>query len=118
MGDNKEGEYNKRILHDSSGQTINEIKLHTKPNINSNRPRENKIISTQVSNYRITSLYLRKRKSNSRTYIIRIQNLRSRKGTPNSVSGDDGQPAHKKRYAHQKALQSIRKIRKNDEQNK
>jgi hypothetical protein len=48
MGDNKEGEYNKRILPDSSGETTNENKLHTKPNDISNRPREHKIISTQV----------------------------------------------------------------------
>ena len=48
MGDNKEREYNKRILPDSSGETTNENKLHTKPNENSNRPREHKIISTQV----------------------------------------------------------------------
>jgi len=48
MGDNKEGEYNERILHDSSGQTTNKNKLHTKPSDNSNRPREHKIITTQV----------------------------------------------------------------------
>jgi len=41
-----------------------------------------------------------------------------RKGTPNSGSGEDGQLAHKKIYAYQKALQSIRKIYKNDGQNK
>jgi len=47
-----------------------------------------------------------------------MRNSTRRKGTPNSGSGEDGQLAHKKRYAHQKALQSIRKIRKNDGQNK
>jgi len=47
-----------------------------------------------------------------------MRNSTRRKGTPNSGSGEDGQLAYKKRYAHQKALQSIRKIRKNDGQNK
>jgi len=37
MGDNKEGEYNRRILPYSNGETTNEIKLHTKPNDNSYR---------------------------------------------------------------------------------
>jgi len=32
MGDNKEGEYSKRILPDSSGETTNEYKLNTKTN--------------------------------------------------------------------------------------
>jgi len=48
MGDNKKGEYNKIIHPDSSGETTNENKLHTKPNDNSNQPRERKIISTQL----------------------------------------------------------------------
>ena len=61
---------------------------------------------------------MRKLKSNSGTHIIRMRNSTRRKGTPNSGSGEDGQLAHKKRYAHQKALKSIRKIRKNDGQNK
>jgi len=37
MGDNKEGDYNKRTLPDSSGVTTNENKFHTNPNENSNR---------------------------------------------------------------------------------
>jgi len=48
MGDNKEGEFNKRIFPDSSGETTNENKLHTKPNDNSNRPSGHIIIPTQV----------------------------------------------------------------------
>ena len=44
--------------------------------------------------------------------------LQEEKGTPNSGSGEDGQLAHKKRYALQKTLQSIRKIHKNNGQNK
>jgi len=48
MGNNKEGEYNKRILPDSSGETTNENKIHTKPTDNSNRQREHSIIATQV----------------------------------------------------------------------
>jgi len=37
---------------------------------------------------------------------------------PSDSSGEDGQLAHKKKYAHQKSLQSVRKIHKNDGQNK
>ena len=39
---------------------------------------------------------MRKRKSNSKTQIIRMRNSTRRKGTPNSGSGEDGQLAHKK----------------------
>jgi len=48
MGENKEGEYNKIILPDSSGEPRIEKKLHTKPNENRNRPREHKNIFSQV----------------------------------------------------------------------
>jgi len=44
----KKWECNKRILSDSSGETRNENKLHTKPKDKSNRPREHTIISTRV----------------------------------------------------------------------
>jgi len=47
-----------------------------------------------------------------------MRNSTRRKGTPNSGSGEDGQLAHIKRYAHQNPLKSIRKIYKNDGQNK
>jgi len=41
-----------------------------------------------------------------------MRNSTRRKGTLNSGSAEDGQLAHKKRYAYQKALESIRKIYK------
>jgi len=47
-----------------------------------------------------------------------MRNSTRRKGTPNSGSGEDGQLAYIKRYAYQKPLKSIRKIYKNDGQNK
>jgi len=47
-----------------------------------------------------------------------LRNSTGIKGTPISGSGDEGQLAHKIIYAYQKTLQSIRKIRKNDRQNK
>jgi len=45
-------------------------------------------------------------------------NFSRRKGTRNNGSGEDGQLAHKRRYAYQKVLQSIRKIYRTDGQNK
>jgi len=47
-----------------------------------------------------------------------MRNSIRRKGTPNSGSGEDGQLAHKKRYAYQKPIKSIRMIHKNVGQNK
>jgi len=53
-----------------------------------------------------------------RTHITRMRNSTRRTGAPNTGSGEEGQMVHKKRCAHPKALKSIRKIRKNDGQNK
>jgi len=46
-------------------------------------------------------------------HIIRMRNSTRRKGTPNSGSGGDGRLIHKKRYAHQKALQTFARLHKN-----
>ena len=65
-------------------------------------------------NHRSTRLPMWKRQSNSRTHTTWMRNTTRRKRTPNGSSSEDRQLAHKKRYAYQKTLQSIRRIHEND----
>jgi len=111
MGDKKEGEYNKRILPDRSGETTNGNKLHTKPNDNSNYLHRFRIIEAPdtpcgIGNPTVEHILFK---------CGILQEERERLIA--AVAKTDIWPI-KKRYTYQQAQHSIRKIYKNVGQNK